>query len=129
MIKRIYKRQGAILNGLGECMFRVWAPFRKEVKLLIPESKQWQYTMERDEVGYWEALVPELSPGMRYYYLLDGELQRPDPASRHQPEGVHGPSAITDPYAFIFTDDEWKGMELADMIIYELHIEIGRAHV
>lgn len=122
MITRIYKRQGALLNGLGECMFRVWAPFRKKVTLLIPESKQWQYEMERDEEGYWEVMAAGISPGMRYYYLLDDDLQRPDPASRCQPEGVHGPSATTDPYSFVFTDDEWQGMELADMIIYELHI-------
>ncbi|HEY0612073.1 MAG TPA: malto-oligosyltrehalose trehalohydrolase [Chitinophaga sp.] len=122
MITRSYKRHGAILNGPGECMFRVWAPFREKVTLLLPETKQWQYDMQRDHDGYWEVLVRDVNPGMRYYYQLDNELQRPDPASRCQPEGVHGPSAVTDPYSFVFTDDHWQGMDLPDMIIYELHV-------
>lgn len=121
MITRSYKKQGALLAGPGECMFRVWAPFRRKVTLLIPESKQWKYAMQQDDEGYWEVPAPEVSPGMRYYYLLDDELQRPDPASRYQPEGVHGPSEVTDPYSFVFTDDQWQGMDLSDMIIYELH--------
>ncbi len=110
------------MNGPGECMFRVWAPFREKVALLLPETKQWQYDMQREQEGYWEVMVKDVHPGMRYYYLLDGELQRPDPASRCQPEGVHGPSAVTDPYSFVFTDDHWQGMDLPEMIIYELHI-------
>lgn len=122
MIITNYKKQGALIDGVSACTFRVWAPLREKVSLLIPESKQWEYTMKRDDVGYWEVTVPDISPGTRYYYMLDGELQRPDPASRNQPEGVHGPSAVTDPYSYVFTDEQWKGMDLSDMIIYELHI-------
>ncbi|GAA0544161.1 malto-oligosyltrehalose trehalohydrolase [Chitinophaga japonensis] len=121
MTSRIYKCQGALLNARGECQFRVWAPFRENVTLLLPGSRENTYPMQRDEEGYWEVLVAGIRPGALYYYLLDGTLQRPDPASRNQPEGVHGPSAVTDPAAFTFTDDHWTGMRLEEMIIYELH--------
>ncbi len=116
----MYKQTGALLAGNGLCTFRVWAPFRERLGLLLSESNP-TYAMERDDEGYWEVQVPGIGPGTHYYFVLDGELQRPDPASRWQPQGVHGPSAVTDPAGYDFKDTSWKGMDIADMIIYELH--------
>ena len=61
-------------------------------------------------------------PHARYLYLLDGQVSRPDPASRYQPDGVHGASEIIHPDAFPWTDMAWKGVRKRDLIIYELHI-------
>ncbi|MBP1726352.1 MAG: GlgB, partial [Deltaproteobacteria bacterium] len=60
-------------------------------------------------------------PGTRYFYRLDGESERPDPASRFQPEGVHGPSQVVDS-RFSWGDAGWFGLPLRDYIIYELHV-------
>ena len=60
--------------------------------------------------------------GTRYQYRLDGERYRPDPASRYQPEGVHGPSVVVDPSDFPWTDQAFRGHALADLVLYELHV-------
>jgi maltooligosyltrehalose trehalohydrolase len=113
----IYPETGAFIDSQGIATFRVWAPFRKAVTLQLPDQ-----LLELDPLpnGYWEVKVAGVYPGTLYYYQLDGELQRPDPASRWQPEGVHGPSAIP-ATRFSFTDDRWTGLEPAAMIIYEIH--------
>jgi maltooligosyltrehalose trehalohydrolase len=69
---------------------------------------------------YFQGSVPAAA-GDRYWYWLDGTLRRPDPASRSQPEGVHGPSQVIDP-AFAWNDSEWRGKALEECIIYELHV-------
>ena len=78
--------------------------------------------MERDARGYHHVTVDGVAPGTRYMYQLDGEKERPDPVSRSQPEGVHGPSAVTDPDAFPWHDAEWAGLPLERFVIYELHV-------
>ncbi len=80
--------------------------------------------MERDEWGYHRATVAGVAPGARYRYRLDGrgEKERPDPASRFQPEGVHGPSVVTDPGSFRWSDAAWAGLPMEQFVIYELHI-------
>jgi maltooligosyltrehalose trehalohydrolase len=78
--------------------------------------------MQRDRYGVHTATVPGLPPGSRYYYVLEGERERPDPVSRFQPEGVHGPSAAVDISGFSWTDQNWIGLPLRDLIIYELHV-------
>ena len=71
--------------------------------------------------GCHEAHIDDVGPGQRYFYRLDDGPDRPDPASRWQPDGVHGPSALTDP-AFDWQDNGWTGVALRDMVLYELHI-------
>jgi maltooligosyltrehalose trehalohydrolase len=78
--------------------------------------------MERQERGYWTVRLPDTGPGALYFYALDEELDRPDPASRLQPHGVHGPSAVVSPESFRWGDAGWSGIDLARMIIYELHV-------
>jgi maltooligosyltrehalose trehalohydrolase len=78
--------------------------------------------MEKADAGYWCATVGSIAPGTYYRYRLDGMLDRPDPASFFQPEGVHGPSAVVDHAAYRWGDQAWEGVSLADMILYELHV-------
>ncbi len=78
--------------------------------------------MERHADGLHTVTVPGVQPGSRYFYLLDDERTRPDPVSRFQPEGVHGPSEVVSPGAFPWTDQDWKGRALQDLILYELHL-------
>ncbi|MEZ2440869.1 malto-oligosyltrehalose trehalohydrolase [Chitinophaga sp. RCC_12] len=112
-----YDLAGTFTNADGATTFRLWAPFRKEVALLLHDRL---LPMERSADGYWELTLTDIRPGTRYAYLLDSHLQRPDPASRWQPEGVHGPSAIPET-SFTFTDDHWTGIDPENMIIYEIH--------
>ena len=71
--------------------------------------------------GVREAWIAGVRPGDRYSYRLDGAL-RPDPASRFQPEGVHGPSEVIDSGAYLWRDDEWRGLSLGPLVVYELHV-------
>jgi maltooligosyltrehalose trehalohydrolase len=72
--------------------------------------------------GYFSGLVPGMEVGALYTYLLDGTQERPDPASRCQPQGVHGPSQVVDPGGHQWQDSAWQGLTLAEFIIYELHV-------
>lgn len=72
---------------------------------------------------YFSANVPNVSAGTLYRYRLDHEPQLyPDPASRFQPQGPHGPSQVVDPAAFDWTDGEWQGIETQGQVLYEMHI-------
>ena len=113
---------GADYQPDGTCHFDVWAPAREEVTLKIVSPRERWISMERVDRGYWEAIVPDLSPDTQYLYRLDGDKERPDPASHFQPGGVHGPSQVVDHHRFGWLDHAWKGLELAEMIIYELHV-------
>ena len=77
--------------------------------------------MTRDALGYWSLSLPEADHNMKYLFEINGDRRLPDPASRAQPDGVHEASALV-PTAFRWTDDSWKGLEMGDMIIYELHV-------
>jgi maltooligosyltrehalose trehalohydrolase len=72
--------------------------------------------------GTFAGIFADVSPGDLYAYRLDGEGPFPDPASRFQPQGVHGPSAVVNPRAFVWSDGEWRGLPLREAIFYELHV-------
>jgi len=112
---------GAVLLPDGQCRFHVWAPRAStvHVHLLKPDGRR--VPLERRERGYHEGVVPGVRAGARYRYVLDSGAEHPDPASRLQPEGVHGPSQVVDP-AFTWADAEWRGLALAEYVIYELHV-------
>ena len=117
---------GANFLGARGCSFLVWAPKAKrvEVCLTAPTREAWReqvVPLHPAGLGYYQALAEGIGPGARYFYRLDGELERPDPASRFQPEGVHAASAIIDP-AFEWSDQGWFGLPLRDYILYELHV-------
>jgi len=112
------ERLGATNLGDGRCHFCVWAPLARQVEVVLAERSA---PMERDDRGYHRATVDGVMPGARYKFRLDGEKERPDPVSRFQPEGVHGPSAVTDPNAFRWSDAAWTGLPMERFVIYELH--------
>jgi maltooligosyltrehalose trehalohydrolase len=111
---------------------RVWAPRRRRVEVVFepqdggrasrsetPRSA----TLEPEEAGYFSALVDGVRAGARYRFRLDDDpTLYPDPASRFQPEGPHGPSCVVDPGAFAWTDAAWRGPRLAGQVAYEMHI-------
>lgn len=101
--------------------FRVWAPDVKSVDVLLTESGTLT-PLRREKDGYYSGWVENASPGSLYRYRLDGGEAHPDPASRYQPEGPHGPSQVVDPDEFEWTDQEWTGIELAGQVIYEMHV-------
>jgi maltooligosyltrehalose trehalohydrolase len=102
----------------GKCRFTVWAPGKKHVELVLSGGSV--HPLQKDERGFWSVLLPAVSPGDTYQYRLDNGPLLPDPASRRQPQGVHGPSAITDTF-FAWNDHSWKGLPLSELVIYELH--------
>src|SRR5437016_5863217 len=88
--------------------FRVWAPRRKRVEVIFEEGRTLPLESEAD--GYFQALDERSEPGMLYRFRVDGLAQLlPDPASRFQPQGPHGPSQIVDPSTFQWTDGDWRG--------------------
>ncbi len=108
----------------GDCVhFRVWAPARRQVSvvLLRPGGKE-EHPLHAETGGYFSGFVAGSREGDRYWYRLDGELLRPDPASRYQPEGPNGPSQVVDPSRFAWTDSAWRGLSLPGQILYELHV-------
>ena len=78
--------------------------------------------MEKDESGYFIAFVEGIAGGDLYYYIPDGGKQYPDPCSQHQPDGVHGPSAVVDHSHHPWKDHAWTGRPLASLIFYEIHV-------
>ncbi|MGH9397338.1 MAG: malto-oligosyltrehalose trehalohydrolase [Terriglobia bacterium] len=112
---------GAIYLGNGRSQFLVWAPNSQSVEVQVLEPCPQRTSMQRQERGYFTAILESVPPGSLYWYVLHGQKERPDPASRSQPEGVHGPSQVIDSSAFEWTDRDWKGIPLDDYIIYELH--------
>jgi maltooligosyltrehalose trehalohydrolase len=112
---------GSLVTGPSQVTFRAWGPWAKTLAVEILGSQTETIPMDPQPFGYWETTVSNVGVGTRYQYILHEKLHRPDPASRFQPEGVHGPSEVVDPLAFPWTDQEWKGLPLADYIIYELH--------
>jgi len=104
----------------GRCEFLVWAPRAEKVELHVVSPSERLIEMCREERGYYRALVEGLKPGDRYFYRLDGKTDRPDPASRLQPD-VHGPSEIAD-LRFDWSDSSWRGLPLGKFVLYELHV-------
>ncbi|MEZ4552592.1 MAG: malto-oligosyltrehalose trehalohydrolase [Dehalococcoidia bacterium] len=113
------RRLGAWPEG-GGVQFRVWAPNATRVNVRI-EGAGRQVALEPQDGGYHSIHVAGLPSGARYSYLLDGRGPFPDPCSRFQPEGVHGPSEVVDP-AFEWTDSAWHGLPLAALVTYEMHV-------
>ncbi len=103
----------------GGASFRVWADGHNEVSVRVQDS---QHKLLAQSNGYFSGSVEGAREGDTYTFLVDGRGPFPDPASRSQPEGPHGPSKLVDPNRFAWSDAAWSGIELARQIIYELHI-------
>ena len=110
---------GAELIGDGRVHFRVWAPKAKRLEVSI-EGKF--HELQSEANGYFSGAA-EAQAGTLYQFRLNGEGNLyPDPASRFQPEGPHGPSCVVDPAQFKWTDANWNGIKMPGQIIYEMHI-------
>ena len=112
---------GATYMGDGVCRFEVWAPFANEVVVQILSPEPSVIAMERRPGGYHDVLAEGVKPGSLYMYCLDQQKKRPDPASRYQPQGVHGPSEVV-ATNFPWEDIAWSGLPLSRYILYELHV-------
>lgn len=116
------QRLGATYLGSGRCHFLVWAPAAERVELQIVSSGDRCVPLERAGLGYHKAVVDNVEPGILYGFRLNGQKERPDPASRYQPGGVHGPSELVDFSTFPWNDGHWSGLKLEDYVLYELHV-------
>ncbi len=115
---------GAEVLGSGGTHFRVWAPRRRRVEVVLERARgQVAVELDVEPGGYFSGRVSEAANGTRYRYRLDGEAALyPDPVSRFQPEGPHGPSQIVDAGRFRWSDHAWRGRELKGQVLYEMHI-------
>jgi maltooligosyltrehalose trehalohydrolase len=112
---------GASFRG-AVTVFRVWAPDAEAVDLVLERPDQPSvHPMVNYADGYFSIRVPHVAPGDLYRFRVDGRGPFPDPASRWQPQGVHGPSAVVDPAAYSWRDEQWTGIPLKDLVLYELH--------
>ncbi len=110
---------GAEYLGDRGVRFRLWAPKPARIDILLDGSL---LSMNPVGDGWFELAIKQASPGSRYQFVIDGGLHVPDPASRFQPEDVHGPSEVVDPAAFEWKDEGWNGRPWEEAAIYELHI-------
>ncbi|MGN6317737.1 malto-oligosyltrehalose trehalohydrolase [Trinickia sp.] len=109
-------------GGAPRTRFRLWAPSRAAVRVEFEyQGKAGIVEMNRTGDGWFEAQA-ECGAGAQYRYRLDGDLAVPDPASRFQPEDVHGPSEVIDPLAYPWRQSDWRGRAWEEMVVYELHV-------
>jgi len=113
---------GAVIRSEGRCRFRVWAPEAEAVSLHLLAGDERLLALQREENGYHQAVVDGVAPGTRYVFRLPDGRELPDPASRFQPLGVHGPSEVVAIDPSRWQDSGWSGLALEDYIIYELHV-------
>jgi maltooligosyltrehalose trehalohydrolase len=118
---------GAELVEEGRVHFRVWAPKAERLEVAVEGSRGTQAPptfeeLDREPNGYFSGTV-EAKAGTLYRFRLNGEGNLyPDPASRFQPEGPHGPSCVVDPSEFKWTDQAWPGTRMPGQIMYEMHV-------
>jgi maltooligosyltrehalose trehalohydrolase len=106
----------------GRTRFRLWAPTAHAVELCLERAGGGRLLpMPPLGGGWYELLTDEAAPGARYRYRIDAEIAVPDPASRFQPQDVHGASEVVDPRAFAWNDGGWRGRPWEEAVLYELH--------
>ncbi len=121
-------QRGARVLEEGGVRFSVWAPRPRRVDLRLArggaarDDAMEHVPMQHGAGDVWTTVVTDARAGDDYGFVLDGERERPDPVSRWQPAGVHGRSRVVDPRAFRWTDGSWRGIDVADMVLYELHV-------
>ena len=105
----------------NKCNFSLWAPLAQEVWLELVEPDHARFRLNRADHGYWSLSLDNVGPGTRYFYNIDESGPRPDPASRSQPSGVHGPSEVVGMDQYRWNDEDWNNIPLDTYIVYELH--------
>ena len=101
--------------------FRVWALHASEVQVIF-EGTESALALGATEGGYFEGISADAKVGALYRYRIDGTGPYPDPCSRYQPQGPHGPSQVVDPDAYRWCDAHWRGVGLQGQVLYELHV-------
>jgi len=106
----------------NQCFFCVWAPKADSVAVHLVSPRDKYFPLTKRERGYFFGKIEGVGHGSKYYYLLDKKIERPDPASRYQPDGVHGPSEVINTFLHQWSDKCWSGPKKQDLILYELHV-------
>ena len=112
---------GASLGDNNTCSFLVWAPRARQVEVCIIEPQERRIAMHPTSCGYFHAVAEGIPAGTLYRYRLNKDKELPDPASRHQPQGVHGPSQVVGT-RFTWNDSSRRGLPLEKYVLYELHV-------
>ncbi len=123
----LHKSLGALVAS-DSTLFRVWAPtcdtlmleLQREFTDAPPPIERWP--MVAHDHGFFELCLPERVAGSCYRFVFPNGIARPDPASRFQPDGVHGWSMVVDPHSYSWQDDDWGGVPKPKLVIYELHV-------
>ncbi len=110
---------GARLLAQGGAEFRLWAPSAQRVDLVLNGRPA---PLQARAGGWYAGTAAAAAAGDRYAFCIDGDLVVPDPASRYNPDDVHGASQLIDPGAFVWPDDGWCGRPWHEAVVYELHI-------
>lgn len=113
--------QGAELID-GGAHLRVWAPVCRSVEAVFSGESPAAVPLRPEANGYFSGLAAGRRAGDLYRLRLDGGDSFPDPASRFQPEGPHGPSRVVDPAAYGWSDVGWRGLSMRGQVFYELHV-------
>lgn len=112
---------GATVLDNDRVRFHLWAPFAKNVEVALQEPEARTIRLTAGEGGYFIGVAEDCAPGTNYFYQWGDKERWPDPASRYQPQGVHGPSQVIRS-DFAWEDQAWEGAALQDYLIYELHV-------
>lgn len=113
---------GAEVRDDGEVRFRLWAPNAHRVDVALEGPDERLLPMQALEGGWFELTTREARAGSLYRYRIDGKDKVPDPASRHNPQDVHGPSEVIDPAAFEWDDNDWRSRPWHEAVVYEVHV-------
>ena len=118
----LHRYLGARFVSESKIEFCIWSPTVDCVRIgLEGREGEEPFALEKQDGGYHVGTMDCLGVGTRYYCTFDGGPRRPDPASRFQPDGVHGPSQVV-LRDFPWTDSDWQGVPRDSLVIYELHI-------
>ncbi|HEY8521749.1 MAG TPA: malto-oligosyltrehalose trehalohydrolase [Gammaproteobacteria bacterium] len=121
-VRRVHRMPfGAEVRDDGGVRFRLWAPAERRIALVL-EDRGERLAMEPRDGGWHELVTDRAAPGSRYRFELERGLRVPDPASRFQPDDVHGPSEVIDPASYAWADGAWRGRPWHEAVVYELHV-------
>lgn len=99
--------------------FALWAPTAQDVRLVLETA---EFPMKVSDDGWYRLVSQDARAGSRYGYKIDGSLVVPDPASRFQPDDVHGLSLVVDPGLYQWSDTAWTGRPWEETVLYEIHV-------
>jgi maltooligosyltrehalose trehalohydrolase len=122
-LHRVHRMPFGAQCDAGGVRFRLWAPAALSVDLMLwPTAAPSAHRMSHVGDGWHELWVAQVGGGARYAFRVDTGPAVPDPASRFNPDDVHGASVVVDPASFAWSDGEWRGLPWAQAVLYELHV-------